>query len=488
MRTAGPRTEPDTRPPSSDPAALRRWALVVLALAQLMVVLDATIVNVALPSTQQDLGFSDSSRQWVVTAYALTFGSLLLLGGRLSDLFGRRRMLQVGFAGFALASALGGAAGGIGTLVAARAAQGAFAAVLAPAALSLLSTTFTTPADRARAFGVYGSVTGSGSAIGLLLGGSLTEYASWRWCLLINVVFAAVGLVGAVVKLEETSERHRAPMDWPGVATAAAGLASVVYGLGNAEADGWSAPGTYGFLSAGVLLLIGFVAWERRAASPLLPMRVVRDRTRGGAYLAVALTGSGMFGLFLFLTYYLTTVLGLSPLRTGLAFLPAIVAIMVSALLVGRRFVPRTGPRPLVTLGALVAACGMAHLARLDLHSDYATGVLPGLVLTGLGMGLVFSPTQNAATFGVRPHDAGVASAMVNTAQQIGGATGTAFLSWVAASAASAHTEGGAPGTRTAALAAIHGYQAAFWTSAGLFVACALVSAVTFRGGPLKSA
>lgn len=485
MSTAGSRN--DAVAPGAPPSGLgtgRGWALLVLALAQLMVVLDATIVNIALPATQEDLGFSDSDRQWVVTAYALAFGSLLLLGGRLSDLFGRRRMLLTGFAGFALASVAGGAATDIGTLIVARAAQGVFGAMLAPAALSLLTTTFTTPADRARAFSVYGSVTGSGSAVGLLLGGSLTEYASWRWCLYVNVGIAAVGFVGAAVKLREGPVRRGTPMDWPGVVTAAAGLAAVVYALGRAEADGWGAPSTYGCLVSGTLLLAAFVAWERRTPHPLLPMRVVLDRTRGGAYLAVAITGSGMFGLFLFLTYYLTTVLGLTPLRTGLAFLPMIVAIMASAIGVGRTLTPRTGPRPVVTAGALLAASGMATLTRLGPESTYAVGVLPGLVLVGLGIGLIFSPTQNAATSGVQPHDAGVASAMVNTAQQIGGAAGTAFLSSVAAVTAR-HAERGTPGADTAVLAAIHGYRSVFWVSAALFLLCAVVSATTFRRGPL---
>ncbi|GAA1649917.1 MFS transporter [Actinoplanes couchii] len=449
-----------------------RWALAVLALAQLMVVLDATIVNIALPAAQQELGFTDTGRQWIVTGYALAFGSLLLIGGRLSDLLGRRTMLLTGFTGFAVASTVGGFSGATGVLIAARVGQGVFAAALAPAALSLLSTTFTTPTERAKAFAIYGSVTGSGSAIGLLLGGSLTEYASWRWCLLVNLLFAAAGIAGTLLRLPATPADRTARMDWPGAITAVTGLVALVYGLGNAADQSWAAPHTYLPIGAGMLLLVLFVAVQTRVPHPLLPLRVVLDRTRGGAYLAVAFTGAGMFAVFLFLTYYLTGVLGFSAIRSGLAFLPLLAGIMISAIGAGRALVPRVGPRPLVPAGALVAAAGLAWLTRLDLQSDYATGVLPGLFVAGLGMGLIFSPTQNAATSAVAPADAGVASAMVNTAQQIGGALGIALLTSIAAT-----TD---PTDPTEALAVV------FWTAAGIFAACAVIAALTFRSGPLQ--
>jgi len=465
----------------------RWWALVVLAIAQLMVVLDATVVNIALPTAQHDLGFSDSGRQWVVTGYSLAFGSLLLLGGRLSDLIGRKRMFLIGLVGFALASALGGAANGIEMLIVARVLQGVFGAALAPAALSLLSVTFTDPAERGKAFGIFGAISGAGGAVGLLLGGVLTEYASWRWCLYVNLVFAVVGVVGGLLKLRDEPAGNRDPLDWPGVVTAVGGLVALVYGLGNAASDGWSDPMTYGFIAAGAVILAVFVAIERRAAHPLLPLRVVTDRNRGGAYAAVGIAGIGMFGVFLFLTYYLTGVLGFSPIQSGLAFLPMLAGVMITATTIGSILTPRIGPRPLVPLGALVAAAGMLYLTRIGLGSDYLTGVLPGLVVTGLGMGLIFAPTQNAATSGVQHHDAGVASAMVNTMQQIGGSIGTALLSSFAASAITGYLAGKVPNAQNAALAQIHSYHTVFWWSAGFFVLCAVIAAVTFRSGPLEA-
>ncbi|WP_030436017.1 DHA2 family efflux MFS transporter permease subunit [Actinoplanes subtropicus] len=463
----------------------RWWALVVLAVAQLMVVLDATVVNIALPTAQHDLGFSDSGRQWVVTGYALAFGSLLLLGGRLSDLVGRKRMFLIGLVGFALASALGGAANGIEMLIVARVLQGMFGAVLAPAALSLLSITFTDPAERGKAFGIFGAISGAGGAVGLLLGGVLTEYASWRWCLYVNLVFAVAGVIGGMLKLRDEPVPHRDPLDWPGVITAVGGLVALVYGLGNASSDGWSDPRTYGFIALGVVLLAVFVVIERRVAHPLLPLRVVTDRNRGGAYAAVGIAGIGMFGVFLFLTYYLTGVLHFSPIQSGLAFLPMLGGVMISATTIGSLLTPRIGPRPLVPIGALIGAAGMVYLTRIGLDSGYVTGVLPGLIITGLGMGLIFAPTQNAATSGVQHHDAGVASAMVNTAQQIGGSIGTALLSSVAASAATGYLAGRIPSAQTAALAQMHSYHTVFWWSAGFFVLCAVIAALSFRSGPL---
>jgi EmrB/QacA subfamily drug resistance transporter len=463
----------------------RWWALVVLALAQLMVVLDATVVNIALPTAQRDLGFSDSGRQWVVTGYALAFGSLLLLGGRLSDLIGRKKMFLIGLVGFALASALGGAANGIEMLIAARVLQGAFGAVLAPAALSLLSITFTEPAERGKAFAIFGAISGAGGAVGLLLGGVLTEYASWRWCLYINLIFAVAGVVGGLLKLSDERVANRERLDWPGVVTAVLGLVSLVYGLGNAEADGWHSPKTYGFVIAGVIILAVFATIERRVAHPLLPLRVVLDRNRGGAYATMAIAGIGMFGLFLFLTYYVTSVLGFSPVQSGLAFLPMLATVIVCATTLGARLTPRFGPRPMVTAGALVGAAGMVYMTRLGLHSTYAADVLPALIIIGFGMGLIFAPVQNAATSGVKHHDAGVASAMLNTAQQIGGSIGTALLSSFAASAAASYLHNKIPNAQTAALAALHSYHTVFWCSAGFFVLCAIIGGLVFRSGPL---
>jgi EmrB/QacA subfamily drug resistance transporter len=471
--------------PAAAPRSGRWWALVVLAMAQLMVVLDATIVNIAMPTAQRELAFSAADRQWVITGYALAFGSLLLLGGRLSDVFGRKRMFLIGLVGFALASALGGAAQNLEMLIAARALQGAFGAALAPAALSLLSTTFTDPAERGKAFGIFGAISGAGGAVGLLVGGLLTEYASWRWCLYVNLLIAVIAVAGALLKLEDEPATGRARIDVPGVLTAVVGLVALVFGLGKAETDGWTAGMTLGPIAVGVAVLIAFLIIETRVANPLLPLRVVLDRNRGGSYASIAIAGAGMFGIFLFLTYYLTTMLHFSPVQTGLGFLPMLGAIMTSATTAGSILTPRVGPRPLVPLGALVAACGMAFMTRLDLDSTYVTGVLPGLLIIGLGLGLVFAPTQNAATSGVRHADAGVASAMINTVQQIGGSIGTALLSSFAATAATDYAKGKAPSPELAAQAAIASYHTVFWWSAGFFVVCAIVGVVLFRPGPL---
>lgn len=475
-------------PASPGPAADRRWlALVVLSLAQLMVVLDATVVNIALPTAQRALGFSNDDRQWVVTGYALAFGSLLLLGGRLSDFFGRRRMFVVGVLGFALASAVGGAATGFTMLLFARVLQGVFGAALAPAALALLTTTFTEPLERSKAFGIFGAIAGAGGAVGLLLGGVLTEYASWRWCLFVNLFIAALALVGAAVVLRERERPTRPRLDLPGAVTSVAALVGIVYGLGNAASHGWTAASTLAPLIGGAVLLVVFVLVERRSSHALLPMRVVLDGNRGGAFLSIGISGVAMFGLFLFLTYYLATTLHFTPVRTGVAFLPMMFVLIVTATLSGARLVPRVGPRPLVPTGALIAAGGMLLLTRIGLDSTYPTGVLPGLVVLGLGLGLLFAPVQNAATAGVRPADAGVASAMINTVQQIGGSVGTALLSSFAASAATDYVSShGTPGRQTAALAALASYHTVFWWSAAFFGVCAVVAAVLFRSGPLQ--
>src|SRR5215475_772654 len=300
-------TSASTVPAAGTGAALdpRRWLILgTVGLAQLMVVLDATIVNIALPSAQRALGFTTVDRQWVVTAYALAFGSLLLVGGRLGDLIGRKITFLTGALGFAAASAAGGAATSFGMLVAARAAQGGFGALLAPAALSILSTTFSDPKERGKAFGVYGAIVGAGGAIGLVLGGILTEYLSWRWCLYVNLIFAGLAVMGAALLLKRQRARTRSRLDLPGAALVSATMFCLVYGFSNAATRNWHTPSTYGFLAAGAVLLAALAAWQTRAASPLLPPRVLLDRNRGAAYLAVLITGAGMFGIFLFLTYY----------------------------------------------------------------------------------------------------------------------------------------------------------------------------------------
>jgi EmrB/QacA subfamily drug resistance transporter len=465
-----------------------RWvALVVLGLAQLMVVLDATIVNIALPHAQAALHISNDGRQWVVTGYALAFGSLLLLGGRLSDFFGRKRMFIIGLVGFAAASALGGAATDFTTLLAARVLQGAFGAALAPAALSLLSTTFTGAKDRGRAFGIFGSISGAGGAVGLLLGGVLTEYASWRWCLYVNVIIAVVAVIGAVIYVQSGERAPRSRLDIPGTVTAVIGQLGIVYGFGSSESYGWTDSRTLVPIVVGVLALIAFVLIERRSSHPLLPLRVILDRNRGAAYLSVAIVGAGMFGVFLFVTYYLTGILQFTPLQTGLGFLPMTLAIMLAATMSGSVLLPRVGPRPLVPTGAIIAAAGMVMLTGIGVHSSYAGSVLPALIVMGLGIGLIFGPVQNAATSGVESRDAGVASAMVNTAQQIGGSIGTALLSSFSASAISGYLASHQPLTSAVtADATVAGYHLVFWIAAAPFAAGAVISVALFRSGPLQ--
>ena len=475
--------------PQTNPHHARRWAiLAVLGIAQLMVVLDATIVNIALPSAQRSLEFSDENRQWVVTAYALAFGSLLLLGGRIGDLFGRKRTFIAGLIGFAVASAIGGAAESFGVLVASRALQGAFGALLAPAALSLLTTTFTDPNERAKAFGIFGAIAGGGAAIGLLLGGVLTEYLSWRWCLYVNLLFAIPAAVAAFSLLVNQVPAVRPRLDVPGTITATAGLFALVYGFSHAETSSWGDSLTIAMLAASAVLLVAFVLIQLRSSHPLLPLRIVLDRGRGGAYLAMALAGAGMFGVFLFLTYYLQGTLGYSPIESGLAFLPMSGAIIVTATTATTRLVPRLGPKPLVMTGMTLATGAMLWFAQLHVDSGYVGHILPALLVFGVGLGLVFSPAFSGATVGVAPTDAGVASAMVNTSQQVGGSVGTALLSTLAGSAVTSYIAENGASPEVAQAAAVHGYTTAFYWSAAIFAIGAVVSALVFRSGVPETA
>ncbi|MEU6174124.1 DHA2 family efflux MFS transporter permease subunit [Streptantibioticus parmotrematis] len=465
------------------PAANRWFVLAVIGIAQLMVVLDATVVNIALPSAQRALGFSDGNRQWIVTAYSLAFGSLLLLGGRLADLVGRKIVFLVGVLGFAGASALAGAAQGFDLLVTGRALQGLFGAMLAPAALALLNITFTDAKERAKAFGIYGAIAGAGGGIGLLLGGVLTEHLSWRWTLYVNLIFAVIAFIGGLVLLKPGAPADRPKLDLPGTLLVSAGLFGVVYGFSNAETHHWGSPLTWGFLVAGVVLIAAFAAWQRRASHPLLPLRVLLDRNRGASFITVAISGAGMFGVFLFLTYYLQTTLRYTPVTTGLAFLPMIGSLMVTAQLATNVLVPRVGPRPIVPLGMGMAAVGMAWLTNLGLHSTYAADVLPPLIVMGLGLGLVMPPAMSLATDRIGAQDAGVASATVNTMQQVGGSVGTALLNTLAASAATHYMSGKRPTPALAAQAQLHSYSTAYWWSAGFFVAGLVITALMYRGG-----
>ncbi|MEV1045208.1 MFS transporter [Streptomyces sp. NPDC049916] len=466
-----------------------RWkALAFIALAQLMVVLDATIVNIALPSAQTDLGISDGNKQWVITAYALAFGGLLLFGGRIADLWGRKRTFVVGLIGFALASALGGAAQNEAMMFGSRALQGVFGALLAPAALSLLAVMFTDAKERAKAFGIYGAIAGGGGAVGLILGGFLTEYLNWRWTFFVNIPFAVVAAAGAYFVIREPSgARNRSPLDIPGVVLSTLGLVALVYGFTRAESAGWSDGLTIGMFIASAVLLLAFVLTEARVKSPLLPLRVLTERNRGGVYLSLGLAIIAMFGLFLFLTYYLQVVKGYSPVKTGFAFLPMIAGMITGSTQIGTRLMTRVPPRLLMGPGFLLAAVGMLLLTQLDLNTSYAAVILPGQLLLGLGMGTAFMPAMSLATHGIEPRDAGVASAMVNTSQQVGGAIGTALLNTIAASATTAYVADHAAGATDPRLlelqAMVSGFSAAIWWAVGILVAASAIAAVLINTG-----
>ena len=465
----------------------RRWLILALiGIAQLMIVLDLTIVNIALPSAQQDLGFSNDARQWVITAYALAFGSLLLLGGKLGDLFGRKWAFIGGLLGFAAASAVGGAAGSFGVLVGARAAQGIFGALLAPSALALLAITFTDPAERGKAFGIFGAIAGGGSAVGLLLGGILTETLDWRWCLYVNLLIAVPAAIAALRLIENVGHPARPRLDLVGTALATLGLFALVYGFSNSEMHSWGHPVTIVALALAVVLLGTFAFVESRVEHPLLPLRVVADRVRGGSYLAIGISGTALFAVFLFLTYYLQQTKGFSPIETGVAYLPMTAAIMITATSVNIKFLAKVGPRPLLVLGMTLGALAMVWFAQLDSTSSYAGHVLPGLVVMGIGMGNIFAPAISSATYGVDHTDTGVASAMVNTMQQVGGSIGTALLSSIFAGAVSAYADGRRPSPRVLADAAVHGYAVAFWVAAGIFAGGALLVGSLMRGARLS--
>lgn len=466
--------------PDEETADPRRWwALAVIAIAQLMIVLDATIVNIALPSAQKDLGISDANRQWVITAYTLAFGSLLLLGGRIGDLFGRKRTFTVGLIGFALASAIGGFATEPWMLFGARALQGAFGAVLAPSALSLLSNTFSDPRERATAFGVFGALAGGGAAIGLIMGGLLTEYLDWRWCLFVNIPIAVGAAIAAfyLLKRDHIEKGRRVRLDLPGVFLGCGGLLAIVYGTSEAVTRGWGDWLVLTCLIGGAALLLVFVLVEKRTTHPLLPLHLVGDRNRGGGAIAVGLAVIGMFGLFLFLTYYMQVVKGYSPIMAGVSFLPMTGAIILGATGIAARFMTRVPTRNLVVPGLLLAAGGMAWMTQLKVDSPYAAMVLPAELLLGFGMGMVFMPSMSLATLGVAPHETGAASAIINSAQQVGGSIGTALLNTIAASVTASWLVGrnlSDPAVVNAG--AVHGYAVATAVAMGILLAAAVIA------------
>jgi EmrB/QacA subfamily drug resistance transporter len=456
-----------------------RWlALAVICVAQLMIVLDSSIVNIALPRAQADLAISNADRQWVLTAYTLAFGGLLLLGGRVADYVGRRRTFIIGLLGFAAASALGGAAQSAGWLFASRALQGAFAAILAPAVLSLLTTTFTEAHERAKAFAVYGAISATGAAIGLILGGALTQYASWRWTLLVNTPIAILVALAALPLLRESRAEGDRTYDLPGAALATGGLVALVYGFTRASTHSWASTSTLAWIIVAVVLLAAFLEWERRATNPLLPLRIILERNRGGSLLGILLVTLGMFSVFLFLSYYFQGILGYSPLKTGFAFLPFPLGIIASAT-IASRLLPRFGPRPLATTGLTMGMLGVLWLTQLEPGSSYVLHIVPALLLISLGMGQAFVSMSSTALLGVPDHDAGVASALLNTMQQIGGSLGIAFLNTVATKASASYVRG--HGGHPSAVSTIHGFTTAFGYASVSFAAAAVMVALLIR-------
>ncbi|WP_200955931.1 MFS transporter [Oerskovia sp. Root918] len=455
----------------------RWWILLILALTQLLVVLDGTIVNIALPQAQLELGLTDTQRQWVVTAYALAFGALLLLGGRIADYWGRKRTYLLGMVGFGVASLLAGLARNGTELIAMRGLQGVFAALLAPAALALLTVSFPRGKDRNTAFAVFGSVAGVGAAVGLVLGGALTEFADWRWCLWVNVPVVLVALVAGALLIRESKAEGDNKYDVLGTVVVVLGLGSLVYGFTLAE-HSWVAPETIGCLAAGVVLIALFVWIESRVAQPLLPLRVLTNKVRAGAFLLQAIFGALMIGALLYLALHLQIVLGLSPLHAGLGTLPMTIMTLVLAPVI-TQLLPRFGPRPLMIGGPLVAAAALLYLSRITVGGSYAVEILPALIVLGVGMAMVLVPLQNVALSGVEPHDAGAASATVNASMQIGGSIGLSVFTTIYAGVVA----GAVVTDEASQLAAfVDGYSAAFVATAVTLVVGAVIAAVLIRG------
>ncbi|HEY3844265.1 MAG TPA: MFS transporter [Acidimicrobiales bacterium] len=465
-------------PPAADPKRFR--ALAVIAVAQLMVVLDASVVIIALPSAQRSLHISTANRQWMLTAYTLAFAGLLLLGGRIADYLGRKRMFLISLIGFAGASALGGLAQNSAMLFSARALQGAFAAIMAPAALSLLTVAFTEPKERARAFAVYGGIAGGGAAIGLILGGALTQYASWRWTLLINVPIAIVAAFAAARFVTESRSPVRHGYDIPGAITVTGGLLALVYGFTKAGLDGWTSSTTLMLFGIAVVMLTAFVLIEQHADHPLLPLRIVLDRNRGGSFLTSLLVGIAMLGTFLSLTYYFQGTLGYSAMKSGFAFVPFSAGIIGGATLASR-YLPRFGPRAVLMTGLTMAAIGLGLFTTIGVHSAYALHVLPAEVIVSLGMGLAFVAMSSTSLFGVQPEDAGVASALVNATQQTGSSLGAALINTIATSATVSYLATHGHSVTAVAAGAVHGYTTAFEFSAVVLAAAAIAAVALIR-------
>jgi EmrB/QacA subfamily drug resistance transporter len=454
-------------------------ALAVISGAQLMIVLDATIVNVAIPTIHHALKFSATNLEWLITAYSLTFGGLLLFGGRTGDLYGKRRMFMIGIAIFAVSSLLGGFATGDVWLIITRGLQGVGGAIAAPTALSLIATNFPEGKERNRAMGVYAAMSGGGGAVGLLLGGILTSYVSWRWIFFVNVPIAAVVLFLAPRALNE-SQATSGNLDVPGAITATGGMLALVYGLSNASSHSWGSTSTLVSLIGAAVLLVAFGFVERSSKEPLMPLSIFKNRNRSASYAMMLLVGIAMFSMFYFLTQYLQNILGYSPIRTGVGFLPMTAGIVVSAGLVSR-FIGKTGIRLPLIVGPVLATLGMFWISRITITSSYMDIIGP-LILIALGMGFMFVPLTLIAVSGVKPHEAGLASALLNTMQQVGGALGLAVLATVAIDAQNSKAHALHSATKTAAnIATTHGYSVAFVVSAALAFVALLISVFIIR-------
>jgi EmrB/QacA subfamily drug resistance transporter len=449
----------------------RRWlALALLSTVQFMVVLDIAIVNVALPSIKVDLGFSQENLQWVISAYALVFGGFLLLGGRAADLLGRRRIFSAGLIVFTLASLLAGLAWSEASLIGARAFQGLGAAIISPAALSILSTTFAEGRERNIALGVWGAVGGFGAAAGVLLGGIFTDALSWEWIFFINIPVGVIALALAPVLLGESRDAGVKRFDLPGAVLVTAGLSSFVYAITQAGQQGWLAGETLGFFASALVLLVGFVAWELRYPEPLMRLGIFRIRTVSGANVAGFIMGTALFSMFLMLTLYMQQVLGFSAMKTGVAYL-AVAGTAILWSTVAAQLVTRVGVKPVLVAGMTALTAGLVYFTQVSTGGSYLADLLPGFLLIGLGIGFAFVPISIAALAGVQPAEAGLASGLINTSQQIGGALGIAALSTIATS----RTEDAVAGGSALPVALVDGFQGAF--VAGVIVAALGVAA-----------
>ncbi|HWE65677.1 MAG TPA: MFS transporter [Acidimicrobiales bacterium] len=474
---------PDSPAVPVDPHYERRWLiLLVVLIAQVMILIDATVINVALPSAQKSLHFSTANREWVITAYVLAFGSLLPLGGRLADLLGRKKMFLLGLVGFGLFSAVAGAAPDTAVLLIARTLQGVFAAVLAPTAVSMIAVTFTDPGERNKAFAIFGAGSGSAGALGLLLGGVLTSYVNWRWTMFVNVAFAAAAIVGALALMTNSADPRRPRLDVPGTILVSGGLFLLVFGGAKAETDGWGASITIASFVVGLVLLAGFILVERRASYALVPLRVLTNRNRGASYLALGLSNASLFAVFLFLTYYFQEILGYSPVKTGLLFLPVPLSIGVAATITQAKLLPLLSTRSILAGGMTLSAIGVGLLTQVGVQGDYVAWVLPSLVLMGAGFGPAFVVAIAMGSVPDHPEDAGTAGSMNNVSQQIGAALGIALISTIVASATTSYLHAHAPtNSSTLAHASVHGYRAGSWWAAAIFLAGAVICSAVVK-------